>query len=83
MSRAIKIDIRHFPQKFGRCFLEATGPLTIVNAGATVGYFIPERRKGTKYERKGKLAEFLASSPMRRSGLKASQLRVCLQKVNL
>ncbi|HXW93316.1 MAG TPA: type II toxin-antitoxin system Phd/YefM family antitoxin [Terriglobales bacterium] len=62
---------------------KSEGPQKITKHGRTTAVVVAAEEWERKAERKGNLAEFLASSPLRRSGLKLKRLRVRLQKVEL
>lgn len=59
------------------------GPQKITRHGRTTAVIVAAEEWERKAERKGNLAEFLASSPMRGSGLKLKRLRMRLRKTGL
>jgi prevent-host-death family protein len=62
---------------------KSEGPQKITKHGRTTAVVVAAEEWERKAKRKGNLAEFLASSPVRRSGLKVKRLPVRLQKVEL
>jgi prevent-host-death family protein len=61
----------------------AIGPQTITRNGRTAAVVVASEEWERKSRRKGSLAEFFASSPLRRSGLKISRLRGSIRKTGL
>ena len=59
------------------------GPQTITRNGRRAAVVVAAIEWERKTRRKGNLAEFFASSPLRRSGLKISRLRGGLRKAGL
>jgi prevent-host-death family protein len=59
------------------------GPQKITKHGRTTAVVIDAEEWERKAERKGNLAEFLATSPLRGSGLKLKRLPVRLRRVEL
>ena len=59
------------------------GPQEITKRGRTIAVVIAVEEWERKPERKGNLAEFLATSPLRGSGLKIRRLPMRLRKVEL
>jgi prevent-host-death family protein len=59
------------------------GPQKITKRGRTIAMVVAAEEWEGKAERKGNLAEFLASSPLRSSGLKTRHLSMRLRKVEL
>jgi prevent-host-death family protein len=59
------------------------GPQKITKHGRTTAVVVAAEEWERKAERKGNLAEFLASSPLRGSGLKIRRLPMRLRKVEL
>lgn len=59
------------------------GPQKITKHGRTTAVVVAAAEWGRKAGRKGNLAEFLASSPLRGSGLKIRRLPMRLRKVDL
>lgn len=58
---------------------KSEGPQKITKRGRTTAVVVAPK----EWERKGKLAEFLAASPMRRLGLKPKKLPIRLHRVEL
>ena len=71
--------------KFSELIDKATseGPQKITRHGRTTVVVVAAGEWEHKAERKGNLAEFLAASPLRRSGLKLKRLPVLLRRVEL
>ena len=59
------------------------GRQRITKRGKTVAYVVPSAEVERRTERKGNLAEFLMSSPLRGSGIKIEKLRMRLRKAEL
>ena len=59
------------------------GPQKITKHGRTTAVVVAAAEWGRKAGRKGNLAEFMASSPLRGSGLKIRRLPMRLRKVDL
>lgn len=59
------------------------GPQKITKHGRTTAVVVAAEQWERKEDRKGNLAEFLASSPLRGSGLKIRRLPMRLRKVEL
>jgi prevent-host-death family protein len=59
------------------------GPQEITKHGRTIAVVVAVEEWVRKRKRKGNLAEFLASSPLRGSGLKTRRLPMRLRKVEL
>lgn len=59
------------------------GPQKITKHGRTAAVVVAAEQWEEKSERKGSLAEFFASSPLRGSGLKIERLRGGLRRVEL
>lgn len=59
------------------------GPQKITKHGRTTAVVVAAEEWDRKAERRGNLAEFLASSPLRRSGFKIKRLPMRLRKVEL
>lgn len=62
---------------------KAEGPQKITKHGRTTAVIVASEEWERKAERKGNLAEFLAASPLRRSGLKLKKLPVRLRRIEL
>lgn len=62
---------------------ESEGPQTITRHGRTTAVVVAAEQWERKSERKGNLAEFLAASPLRGSGLKLRRLPVRLRGAEL
>jgi prevent-host-death family protein len=62
---------------------KAEGPQRITKHGRTTAVVVSADQWETKSERKGNLAEFLAASPLRGSGLKLKRLPVRLRGAEL
>ena len=62
---------------------KSEGPQKITKHGRTTAVVVAAEEWNRKAERKGNLAEFLAASPLRRSGLKLKRLPVRLHRVDL
>jgi prevent-host-death family protein len=62
---------------------KSKGPQKITKHGRTTAVVVAAEEWERKAERKGNLAEFLASSPLRGSGLKLKRLPVRLRRVEL
>ena len=62
---------------------KSEGPQKITKHGRTTAVVVAAEEWEHKAERKGNLAEFLAASPLRRSGLKLKRLPVHLRRVEL
>ena len=58
---------------------KSEGPQKITKHGRTTAVVVSADQWERKSERKGNLAEFLAASPLRGSGLKLKRLPVCLR----
>ncbi|MGH9436126.1 MAG: type II toxin-antitoxin system Phd/YefM family antitoxin [Terriglobia bacterium] len=61
----------------------SAGPQTITRHGRTAAVVVATEEWERTTRRKGSLAEFFASSPLRRSGLKVERPRGRLRKVAL
>jgi prevent-host-death family protein len=59
------------------------GPQTITRNGRKAAVIVAADERERKTRRKGNLAEFFASSPLRRSGLKIDRLRGGVRKAGL
>jgi prevent-host-death family protein len=59
------------------------GPQKITKHGRTTAVVVAAEEWDRKAERKGNLAEFLATSPLRGTGLKLRRLPMRLRKVEL
>jgi prevent-host-death family protein len=59
------------------------GPQKITKHGRTTAVVVAAKEWERKTDRKGNLAEFLASSPLRGSGLKIRRLPIRVKKVEL
>jgi len=59
------------------------GPQTITRNGHTAAVVVGAEEWQRKTRRVGNLAEFLAASPLRRSGLKIGRLKERPRKINL
>jgi len=64
-------------------FSELIDKAKITRHGRTTAVVVAAEEWEHKAERKGNLAEFLAASPLRRSGLKLKRLPVRLRRVEL
>jgi prevent-host-death family protein len=62
---------------------KSEGPQRITKHGRTAAVVVAAEEWEHKAERRGNLAEFLASSPLRGSGLKLKRLPVRLRRVEL
>ncbi len=62
---------------------KSEGPQTITNHGHTTAVIVAAEEWERKTERKGNLAEFLAASPLRGSGLKLRRLPLRLRRIEL
>ena len=62
---------------------KSEGPQKITMHGRITAVVVAAEEWERKAERKGNLAEFLAASPLRRSGLKLKRLPVRLRRVEL
>jgi prevent-host-death family protein len=62
---------------------QAEGPQKITKHGRTTAVIVAAEEWEHKAERKGNLAEFLAASPLRGSGLKLRKLPVRLRDIDL
>ena len=62
---------------------QSLGPQTITRNGRKVALVIAISEWGRKAQRRGSLADFFASSPLRRCGLRIEPLRGRLRKVGL
>jgi len=62
---------------------KAEGPQKITKHGRTTAVIVAAEEWARKTERKGNLAEFLAASPLRGSGLKLRKLPVRLRGIAL
>jgi prevent-host-death family protein len=62
---------------------KSEGPQKITKHGRTTAVVIDAEEWERKAERKGNLAEFLATSPLRGSGVKLKRLPVRLRRVEL
>lgn len=62
---------------------KSEGPQKITRHGRTTAVIVAAEQWENKSERKGNLAEFLAESPLRGSGLKVRRLPVRLRGVEL
>ena len=61
----------------------SAGPQTITRNGRTAAVVVATEEWERKIRRQGSLAEFFASSPLRRSGLEIGRLRGRVRKVDL
>lgn len=61
----------------------AEGPQKITKHGRTTAVVVAAEEWERNSERKGNLAEFLAASPLRGSGLKVRRMPIRLRKVEL
>jgi prevent-host-death family protein len=59
------------------------GPQTIIRNGRKAAVLVAAEEWEQKTSRKGNLAEFFASSPLRRSGLKIHRLRGGVRRASL
>lgn len=59
------------------------GPQTITRNGRTAAVVVTAEEWKRKTRRKGTLAEFFASSPLRCSGLRIDRLRGAVRRANL
>jgi prevent-host-death family protein len=62
---------------------KSEGPQKISKHGRTTAVVVAAEAWERKAQRKGNLAEFLMSSPLRGSGLKLKRLRMRLHKIDL
>ena len=62
---------------------QSLGPQTITRNGRKAAVVVAAHEWERKTRRKGNLAEFFASSPLRRSGLKIDRLRGGVRKAGL
>jgi prevent-host-death family protein len=62
---------------------KSEGPQKITKHGRTTAVVVAAEERERKAERKGNLAEFLAASPLRRSGVKLKRLPVGLRRFEL
>jgi prevent-host-death family protein len=62
---------------------KSEGPQRITKHGRTTAVVVAAEEWSRKAERKGNLAEFLAASPLRGSGLKLKRLPVRLRGIEL
>jgi len=62
---------------------KSEGPQKITKHGRTTAVVVAAEEWDRKAERRGNLAEFLASSPLRGSGFKIKRLPMRLRKVEL
>jgi prevent-host-death family protein len=62
---------------------KSEGPQKITKHGRTTAVVVDAEEWKRKAERKGNLAEFLATSPLRGSGLRLKRLPVRLRRVEL
>jgi prevent-host-death family protein len=62
---------------------KSEGPQKITKHGRTTAVVVAAEECEREAERKGNLAEFLAASPLRRSGLRLKRLPVRLRRVEL
>lgn len=62
---------------------KAEGPQTITRHGRTAAVVVAPEQWEKKAERKGSLADFLMSSPLRGSGLKLKRLPFRVRRVDL
>jgi prevent-host-death family protein len=71
--------------KFGEVLNKAQslGPQTIMRNGRSVAVVVAADEWERVTRRKGTLADFFASSPLRRSGLKINRLQGRVRKVSL
>ena len=62
---------------------ETDGPQTITRNGRTTAVVVAATEWERKTRRKGSLADFFASSPLRASGLQVKRLRGRIRKIDL
>jgi prevent-host-death family protein len=62
---------------------KAEGPQKITKHGRTTAVIVAAEQWEKQFERKGNLAEFLAASPLRGSGLKPKRPRIGLRGAEL
>lgn len=62
---------------------QSDGPQTITRNGRTTAVIVAAEEWEKKTKRKGTLADFLAASPLRGSGVKIKRLRGGLRKAEL
>ena len=62
---------------------KSQGPQKITKHGRTAAVVVAAEQWEKKAERKGSLADFLSSSPLRGSGIKLKRLRGSLRRVEL
>jgi prevent-host-death family protein len=62
---------------------QSDGPQTITRNGRTTAVIVAAEEWEKKTKRKGTLADFLASSPLRGSGVRIKRLRGGIRKVEL
>jgi len=62
---------------------QSEGPQKITKHGRTTAVIVAAKEWERKARRKGNLAEFLTTSPLRGSGLKLRRLPVRLRKIEL
>ena len=62
---------------------QSDGPQTITRNGHKAAVIVAAEEWERKTKRRGNLAEFFASSPLRESGLKVERLRGRLRKIDL
>lgn len=62
---------------------QSDGPQTITRNGRKAAVIVAAEEWERKTKRRGNLAEFFASSPLRESGLKVERLKGGLRKIDL
>jgi prevent-host-death family protein len=62
---------------------QSDGPQTITRNGRTTAVIVAAEEWEKKTKRKGNLADFLAASPLRGSGVRIKRLRGGIRKVEL
>jgi prevent-host-death family protein len=62
---------------------QSDGPQTITRNGRTTAVIVAAEEWEKKTKRKGSLADFLAASPLRGSGVRIKRLRGGIRKVEL
>jgi prevent-host-death family protein len=62
---------------------QSDGPQTITRNGRTTAVIVAAEEWAKKTKRKGTLADFLAASPLRDSGVRIKRLRGGIRKVDL
>jgi prevent-host-death family protein len=62
---------------------QSDGPQTITRNGRTTAVIVAAEEWAKKTKRKGTLADFLAASPFRGSGVRIKRLRGGIRKVDL